>query len=117
MSPEHRDAVTREQIEAWAKLAGIEHFTEKGLERLGDFAIFARQARAASTATDCGQTEREAFEAWALTDEGNCSEKDLQHSIRSDEYVNPLVERDWMVWQARAAAPQHTHPLAEGDKQ
>jgi hypothetical protein len=39
------DAVTREQIEAWAKLAGIEHFTEQGLARLGDFAIFARQER------------------------------------------------------------------------
>jgi len=39
-----KDAVTREQIEAWAKLAGIDHFTEKGLERLGDFAIFARAA-------------------------------------------------------------------------
>ena len=39
------DAVTREQVEAWAKLAGIEHFTEQGLARLGDFAIFARQDR------------------------------------------------------------------------
>jgi hypothetical protein len=39
------DAVTREQVEAWARLAGIEHFTEKGLERLGDFAIFARGAK------------------------------------------------------------------------
>jgi hypothetical protein len=45
-----RDMVTREQIEGWAKLAGIEHFTEKGLERLGDFAIFARQARASDAA-------------------------------------------------------------------
>lgn len=43
-----RDAVTREQIDAWAKLAGINLWTEQDFERLGDFAIFARQARAAS---------------------------------------------------------------------
>jgi len=45
-----RDAVTREQIEAWAKLAGIEQFTELGLARLGDFAIFARRDRSPSAA-------------------------------------------------------------------
>ncbi|MFM0405293.1 hypothetical protein [Paraburkholderia dipogonis] len=38
-----KDRVTREQIKLWAMLAGIEHFTEHGLGRLGDFAIFARQ--------------------------------------------------------------------------
>jgi hypothetical protein len=41
------DMVTREQVESWARLAGFKHFTEDGLARLGDFAIFARQALAA----------------------------------------------------------------------
>lgn len=44
-----KDAVTREQIEAWAKLSGIPLMFEKHIEQLGDFAIFARQARAAAT--------------------------------------------------------------------
>jgi hypothetical protein len=47
-----KDTVTREQIESWAKLAGIEFLTEKGLERLGDFAIFARQAAHANGFVD-----------------------------------------------------------------
>jgi hypothetical protein len=42
-----RDAVTREQIEQWAALAGFTPatFTETTFERFGDFAIFARGAR------------------------------------------------------------------------
>jgi hypothetical protein len=45
-----KDAVTREQIEAWAKLAGIPTMFEKHIEQLGDFAIFARMDYAASPA-------------------------------------------------------------------
>lgn len=43
-----QDAVTREQVVSWAKLAGVRNFTETSLGILGDFAVFARQARAAS---------------------------------------------------------------------
>ncbi|WP_241238586.1 UPF0175 family protein [Burkholderia gladioli] len=45
-----KDVVTREQVEAWARQAGISHFTEQRLERLGDFAIFARAAVSPATA-------------------------------------------------------------------
>jgi hypothetical protein len=45
-----KEAVTREQIEAWAKLAGIPTMFEKHIEQLGDFAIFARMDYAASPA-------------------------------------------------------------------
>jgi hypothetical protein len=49
-------------------------------------------------------SERERFETWALTDDGNCNESDLKRGITvwDDEYVNSLVQRDWIVWQARA---------------
>lgn len=40
-----KDAVTREQVAEWAKLAGIHLMFEKHYEQLGDFAIFARQGR------------------------------------------------------------------------
>lgn len=48
--------------------------------------------------------EREEFEAWAVTDDGNCSEAygDLAKG-EDGVYINYLVERDWEVWQARAA--------------
>jgi hypothetical protein len=45
-----KDAVTREQIKAWAKLAGIPTMFEKHIEQLGDFAIFARMDYAAAPA-------------------------------------------------------------------
>lgn len=50
MNQTTKDAVTREQIEARAKLAGMNQLTELGLERLGDFAIFARQDRTSEVA-------------------------------------------------------------------
>lgn len=53
--------------------------------------------------TQKDDAERAAFEKWALTDEGNCYNKDIRRSTRDNEYLNPLVERDWEVWKARAA--------------
>ncbi|NSX14041.1 hypothetical protein HTY52_08145 [Cupriavidus taiwanensis] len=42
-----RDVVTRDDVVRWAKFAGIEPFlTERGYERLADFAIAARRAAA-----------------------------------------------------------------------
>jgi hypothetical protein len=40
-----KDSVTREQVQSWAKLAGFTVWTESNLEKLGDFAIFARKDR------------------------------------------------------------------------
>lgn len=52
--------------------------------------------------------ERAAFEAWALSDEGNCSRADLmrwspkdRQAQEGETYCCDLVERDWQVWQAR----------------
>lgn len=42
--------------------------------------------------------EREMFEAWARTCEGNCNDLDLHRE--NGEYAVPVVERDWIVWQA-----------------
>jgi len=50
---------------------------------------------------------REHFEAWALTDDGNCSRLDLRKGI-DGEYMDPLVARDFLVWQAA----QETQPVA-----
>jgi hypothetical protein len=49
-----KDAVTREQIEQWAQIAGLRGMlhTEANIERLADFAIFARQDFAAALATN-----------------------------------------------------------------
>lgn len=56
-------------------------------------------------AANVAMGEREAFEAWARTDEGNCADYDLARKTApwTDEYRNDLVQRDWEVWQARAA--------------
>ncbi|NPT50762.1 hypothetical protein GNZ10_13755 [Ralstonia sp. 3N] len=53
---------------------------------------------------------REAFEDWALkTSDGNCCEEDLQRYDEDvfelgGEYVEALVQRDWLVWLACARA-------------
>lgn len=67
------------------------------------------EARAAASAHTIGEDaangamgEREAFEAWAKTSDGNCNDRDLERRHDGD-YRNMLVQRDWEVWQARAA--------------
>lgn len=53
---------------------------------------------------------REMFQEWALkTSDGNCCEEDLQRYDEDvfeigGEYVNELVQRDWLVWLACARA-------------
>ncbi|WP_186139368.1 hypothetical protein [Burkholderia gladioli] len=58
-----KDVVTREQAEAWARQAGIHQFTELGLARLVDFAIFARAAASPATA-DRRHVGDSQFESW-----------------------------------------------------
>lgn len=50
-----KDAVTREDIQKWARLAGIEYLltSENNYAVLGDFALFARQAVAQPSAAPC----------------------------------------------------------------
>jgi hypothetical protein len=58
------------------------------------------------------EAERKLFEMWCLTtDDGNCCEADLRK--KDGEYRHEMAERDWLVWQARAAlaAPQQ-EPVA-----
>jgi hypothetical protein len=70
---------------------------------MADFLSSVAASRA-NPAPSVEQDEREAFEAWARTNDGNCNDKDLQRSIHDGGYINKLVERDWLVWQARAAS-------------
>jgi hypothetical protein len=62
-----KDAVTREEIESWAKLVGIPTMFEKHLEQLGDFAIFARQSLAASPAASA-LTDAQIMQIYYKTD-------------------------------------------------
>jgi|ERR1041385_1724433 hypothetical protein len=63
----------------------------------------------------------EQFEAWARTCDGNCSDNDLRKYSAGDhncvidglEYTNPLVQRDWLVWQAARATPAQPEPTFE----
>jgi hypothetical protein len=86
------DAVTREQVEAWAKLAGIEHFTEQGLARLGDFAIFARQDRVQpdsvrmdGTVTLTGAQLLEAFEFVAPDHPNDADQLECEVTIQNGD--------------------------------
>jgi hypothetical protein len=87
------DAVTREQIESWAKLAGIDHFTEKGLERLGDFAIFARQAALASNKAAAVAARPTDDVLWDQT----LTERDNYHEW-ADKLANAIAEHFGNPW-------------------
>lgn len=51
-------------------------------------------------------TNRAAFEKWALTCDGNCNEINLQLATDGESvYKHPQVDRDFMVWQAARAQP------------
>lgn len=59
------------------------------------------------------EREREQFEAWARTCDGNCNDRDIER--RSDgDYHNMLVQRDWDVWQASRAALAPAQPIYPG---
>lgn len=61
-------------------------------------------------------TERENFEAWALTDDGNCNHQDLRKN-RDGEYINLLVERDFLVWQACTKFASPAAELTDADSE
>jgi hypothetical protein len=65
-----KDAVTREQVIEWGKLAGFETSLqrERNLERLGDFAIFARMDFAKHPALTAEKVASEAV-AWFIADD------------------------------------------------
>lgn len=96
-----RDSVTREQIEQWAALAGFTpaQFTETTFERFGEFAIFARQARA--TSPQSGEKGEEPV-AWALESELNARES----TCRAHLWFTDPHNTSWVPLYTRAAAPQ-----------
>ncbi|MGF6837003.1 hypothetical protein QF001_000870 [Paraburkholderia youngii] len=107
-----QDAVTREQIEAWAKLANIPLMFEHQFEKLGDFAIFARQDRAAAQA-DAAPSEPVAWEMdWPeySYDGMGCGLEDRNITDRYDamkygwdealERVGQVLERDGPLYAA-----------------
>ena len=51
------------------------------------------------------EAERKLFEAWAITDNGNCCQWDLRKI--DGEYCGQATHRDWLIWQARAALAAH----------
>src|SRR5687768_16088192 len=62
----------------------------------------------------------EHFETWARTCDGNCSRLDLRRNSDGN-YVDPLVARDFLVWNAaRSQPPAVQEPVAfvskEGDR-
>ena len=51
------------------------------------------------------EPERAQFEAWAQTDDGNCSKSYGDLDRKDDgEYILEAVEHDWLVWQAARAS-------------